>query len=140
MDFSKAIVLGDGGSLSVKHERIAEIIRDLNPTLELAYIPEAQRSSFDKHPFAIIHRPNIGEPYIAMTMTENEVDERLIQKLIQRDTTKGAVLDELEAHEAALRLVKAKSDMDEADEKRDLAQSILKSPKNVYRHNGVVYK
>ena len=141
MDFGNAVVLGSNGALSVKHERIAEIIQDLDPTLELAYIPEDRRSVYDKHPFAVIHRPTDGRPpYIAMTMPENEVDERVIAKLIKRDTHKGAVLDEIEAQENALRLVQAKAQMDEMDEKRDFAHSVLKSNLHTFRHNGQVYR
>jgi hypothetical protein len=141
MDFGNAVVLGSNGALSVKHERIAEIIKDLDETLELAYIPEDRRSQFDKHPFAVIHRPRDGRPaYIAMTMPENEVDERVIAKLIKRDTHKGAVLDEMEANEAALRLVQAKAQMDEVEEKRDFAQTVLKSNLHTFRHNGRVYR
>ena len=141
MYFGAAKVLGEGGGLSVSHERIAEIIRDLDPTLELAYIPDAQRSSFDRHPFAIIHRPTNGAPpYIAITMPENEVDERLIAKLIKRDTHRGSVIDEMEAHEAAQNLLRAKNKMDEQEEIAEFAQSFLKSKKHTYRHNGKVYQ
>ena len=141
MYFGNAQVLGSGGGLSIKHERIAEIIRDLNPDLSLAYIPEEQRSSFDKHPFAILHNQHNGQPpYVAMTMTENEVDERLIAKLIKRDTHHNAVLDEIDAHETSLRLIKAKSDLDEMEEKREFTHSVLSSNKSVYKHGGAVYR
>lgn len=139
MYFGNAQVLGDGGGLSVKHERIAEIIRDLSPELELAYIPEAQRSVFDKHPFAVIHRPANAPAYVAMTMPEAEVDERLIAKLIKHDTHRGPILDEMEAHDAAVRLVNAKSEMDEVEEASDFARTVLKSPLHTYKHNGVRY-
>ena len=140
MYFGNAVVLGQD-NLSVKHERLAQIIYDLDDTLRLAYIPEDKRSSFDKHPFAIIHSPSNGiPPYIAMTIAENEMDERVIAKLIKRDTHKGAVLDEMEAQEAALRLFNANSALEEAEQKRDFAVSVLKSNKHSYRHNGVVYQ
>lgn len=139
VDFGSAVILGAGGALSVKHERIAEVIQDLDPTLELAYIPEDRRSTFDKHPFAVIHRPPGGQPYIAMTMAENEVDERVIAKLIKRNTHKSDVLNEIEASEAALRLVQAKEQMEEVEEAREFAQTVLKSNKHYYRHNGRVY-
>lgn len=141
MYMGNATILGESGGLSVKHERIAEIIQDLDPTLELAYIPEDQRSVFDKHPFAVIHRPRDGRPaYVAMTMPENEVDERVIAKLIKRDTHKGSVIDELEAQEAAMRLVQAKATMEEMEEKREFTNAVLKSNKHTYRHNGMVFR
>lgn len=135
VDFSNAVILSDSGALSVKHERIAEIINDLDPNLELAYIPTEARSAFDKHPFMVRHKNG----YVVMTMPENEVDERIIAKLIKRDTHRGNVIDELEASEAAMRLVQAKERMDIAEERQDFVKSVIKSPKNWYRHNGQVY-
>lgn len=141
MFLGSGVILDGNGGLSVKHERIAEIIKDLDDSLELAYIPDEQRSVYDKHPFAVIHRPRDGRPaYVAMTMPENEVDERVIAKLIKRNTHQNDVLDELEAQEAALRLVQAKEQMEEMEEKREFAQTVLKSNLHTYRHNGRVYR
>ena len=140
MYFGNAVVLGND-NLSVKHQRLAQVINDLDSNLRLAYIPEGQRSAFDSHPYAVMHTPDNGAaPYVAMSMAENEMDHRIIAKLIKRDTHKGAVLDEMEAQEAALRLVNANEALEELEEKRDLAVSVLKSNKHVYRHDGVVYR
>ena len=134
--FSNAVLLGDKGGLSVQHERIAEIINDLDPNLELAYIPEPDRSAFDKHPFMVRHKNG----YVVMTLAANEVDHRVIAKLIKRDTARGSVIDAIDSETAAYNLVHAKSQMDEMDEKRDFAHHVLKSNKNVYRHNGATYR
>ena len=140
MYFGNAVVLGDD-NLSVKHQRLAQVIYDLDENLRLAFIPSDKRSTFDKHPFAIIHTPpNGAPPYIAMTIAENEMDQRVIAKLIKRDTHKGAVLDEMEAQEDALRLFEANEAYEEAEEKHELAYSIMKSNKHTYRHDGVVYQ
>ena len=140
MYFGNAVVLGDD-NLSVKHQRLAQVIYDLDENLRLAYIPENERSAFDKHPFAIIHTPpNGADPYVAMTIAEDEMDQRVIAKLIKRDTHKGAVLDEMEAQEAALRLFNANEALSEREEQNDLAISVLKSNKHSYRHAGVVYQ
>lgn len=139
MYFSNAVVLGQNNVL-VKHERLAQIINDLDDSLRLAFIPEGQRSVFDKHQYAVIHTPRNGaEPYVAMTIPDEEMDHRVVAKLIKRDTHRGAVLDEMEAQEAALRLVNANDALEEAEEKRDLAEHVIKSPLNTYRHGGVVY-
>ena len=75
-----------------------------------------------------------------MTIPDTEMDARVIAKLIKRDTHKGAVLDEMEAQEAALALFNANEALEEAEEKRDLAVSVLKSNKHTFRHDGVVYR
>lgn len=136
VNFNDAVILGDTGALSVKHERIAEIIRDLDPNLELCYIPNEARSVFDKHPFGVRHKNG----YMVMTMPEDEVDERVIAKLIARNTATTNVLGELEAREAALRLVMLKEQMEIQEEKREFAHSVLRSPKSTYRHNGMVFR
>lgn len=141
VNFGDAVILSDHGALSVQHERIAEIIRDLDDTLELAWIPPDSRSVFDKHPFAVIHRPRDKRPpYIVMTLAENEVNHNVIAKLIARDTHRGFAIDQLEAEEAALRLVRAKELMEELEEKRDFAQSVIKSRKHVYKHKGLRFE
>lgn len=138
--FGNAVMLGaTGGALSVKHERVAEIIRDLDPNLELAYIPEDQRSAFDKHPFAVIHTYR-GQRHVVMTMPENEVDERVIAKLIRRNTHANDVLADLDAQAAARELMAAKAAMEEMEEKREFAKSVLRSNKSVYRHNGLEFR
>ena len=139
-NWSDAVLLSPGGSLSVKHERIAEIIKDLDETLELAYIPEDQRSAFDAHPFAVIQRPVGAPPYVVMTMPENEVDHRVIAKLIARNTGKTDVLGQMDAENAALQLVNYRQMMDEHEEKQDFMKSVITSPKHEYRHQGVVYR
>lgn len=131
----------DNNALSVRHQRIAEIINDLDNELRLAWIPPDKRSAFDKHPFAICHFPSDGRPpYVAMTVAEDEVDERLIAKLIMHDTRQGFSIDKMDAEYRAHMLVEAKDRMDEAEERADFAKHVWKSPKARYRHNGVVYE
>lgn len=137
VNFNDAVILSSSDALSVKHERIAEIIQDLDPNLELCYIPKEARSVFDKHPFGVRHKQG---GYMVMTMPEDEVDERVIAKLIARNTATTNVLGELEAQEAALRLVILKEKMEEEAEKREFAHAVLKSPKSTYRHNGLVFR
>lgn len=136
MDLGRAVILDGGNGLSVQHERIAEVIKDLDPNLELAYIPENMRSSFDRHPFCVRHING----YVVMTLAENEVDHRVISKLIKRDTSRGSVIDTVDAERAAYDLVAIKAQMDDLEEKREFTQAVLKSPKSTYRHNGAVYK
>lgn len=141
MYFGNAHILEpDGNALSVKHQRIAEIINDLDDTLRLAWIPPDQRSAFDKHPFAICHFPANGqEPYVVMTFAEDEVDERLIAKVISRDTRQGFSIDKLDAEYRAQKLLEAKNAMEEYEEAHEFAKTVWKSPLHTYRHNGVTY-
>lgn len=134
-----------GHFLSQDHLRIAEIIYDYNPNLELVWIPPENRKENDTElPFAVRFNPT-GEPggpgsYIVFQLKEDEVDHRVLQRLFEADNSKTDVLGALESKEAALRLIEMKKAMDEAAERKEFTQAVLKSPKSVYRHGGVEYR
>ena len=140
IDLSNTYVMdNEHGALSVKHMRIAEIIRDYNPELELAFIPKNARSAFDAEPFAVIHNMPNGNRYVVMTCKEEEVDERLLAKVFMADHKNGDVLKRLEAEEAARRAMLLKQQMDEEEDRQDFVKSVIKG-KHYYRHNGKVYR
>lgn len=127
-----------GMALSEKHIRIAEIIKDYNPELELAWIPPANRTAFDKNPFAIVHNSAKGR-YLVGTFSEEQMDHRIIQHLFSIDNKNHNVLSELEREEAAKQALRMKEQMDAHEERMDFARSLITSKKNYYRHNGKVY-
>jgi hypothetical protein len=138
IDFSGAHILTEQGALSQKHEHVAEIIKDYDPDLELAYIPKQERSAFDAHPFAVVHVKD-GYRYVVMTCREDEVDERLLTKLFLANTDRHDVLKRLEAEETAKRLMEMRQRMDELDAKKEFRDAVIQSRKNWYRHKGKVY-
>lgn len=138
IDLSGAHLLTDQGALSAKHQRVAEIIKDYDPDLELAYIPKLERGPHDSEPFAVVHVKD-GYRYVVMTCKEEEVDERLLAKLFLANTNDQDVLARLEAEDAARRLMEMKSRIEDMEEKREFAQAVISSKKNYYRHNGKVY-
>lgn len=138
LDFGDVYVPAEDGTfISEKHARIAEIIKDYEPTLELAWIPPDKRNPGDK-PFAVIHRPLGGQPYIVCYA--DEADERLLGRVFSMDQAAGNPLAAMDAHNAAIKAVELKKQQEEMDEAHDLAASVLRSPLNVYKHNGVVFR
>lgn len=132
-----AYVATDQGFVSAEHQRIAEIIADYDPDIHLAWIPPDKREPGDS-PFAVVHTP-VGQPsYIAFYA--DECDERLLARVFANDLAKNDVWAQLEKAEAAREAIKLKRQMDEAEERKDLVQHIIKSPKSRYRHNGVTYE
>jgi hypothetical protein len=130
-----------GHWLSQDHLRIAEIIHDYNPQLELVWIPPEDRKELDtEYPFAVRCNPDDGKSYIMMQLKEHEVDHRVLERIFLNDNTKNDVLARLEAEEAAIYAIKLKKQMEEAEERREFLASIFKSPKSVYRHDGVEYR
>lgn len=131
-------VPGEGGVLvSEKQARIAEIIRDYDPELELAYIPPDKREPGDRA-FAVVHRP-LGKPaYVAFYA--DECDERLLARIFEGDNRHNNVMRSLEAKNAAAEAIRLKKQQEEMEEAHDVAQTILRSPLTRFKHNGVVFE
>jgi hypothetical protein len=125
--------------LSEEHRRIAEIIKDYDSNLELAFIPPGSRSDNDTEPFAILHtNPDTGYKYVARTLKEDEVDHRVLAWLWDNDTTRVDVLSRLEAEEAAKQAVELKKRLEQREEAIDFGTHVLNG-KNWYKHNGITY-
>lgn len=127
----------DGRFVSEKHARISELITQYDPDLSLNWIPPERREPGDQ-PFAVVHRPLGRKPYVVCYA--DECDERLLARVLTFDAKNGNVLDGIDKHNAAVRLLQLKKHEEELAESHDLARSILRSKKNVYRHDGVVYR
>jgi hypothetical protein len=130
-----------GHLLSAEHLRIAEILKDYNPQLDLVWIPPEDRLPEDRGmTFAVRCTPENGKPYLLFQLREDEVDHRVLERVFERDGSKGDFLTVLERREAALKLVEMKRQMDEAEERQAFVASVYGSRKSVYRHNGVEYR
>jgi len=133
------VILSEAGALPVKAQRIAEILKDYDPTLELRWIPPNIRTAFDAKPFAVWHVP-VGLPeYMVMDLTENELDHRVLAAIFNANNNNGSVLARLEAEEAAKQAIKYKEQIDLEEERREFALWALRQNKTV-KHNGEVYR
>lgn len=128
-----------GTFISQEHRRIAEIINEYDETLQLIWIPVGKRTG-ETHPFAILHSPDNKAPYIVRKVKESEVNEQLIAWLWTNDTNRNDVHAMLEAYDDARQAVEHKKAIEAAEEQAEVAGAILKSPLNVYRHNGKIYR
>lgn len=125
----------DGRFLSAEHVRIAELIKEYDEALELAWIPPGSRKLGDK-PFAILHKPEFHPPYVVLYCEADEVNHTLLGRIIAADNKYGNVLDAVEANNAALELVKLKEDIDAKEERQDLLATIAASPLHTFKHAG----
>lgn len=125
-----------GHALPQKAVRIAEILHDFDPDLELRWIPPSSLQEGDK-PYAIWHNsrnhPNGG--YIVCLVDNNEMDHRIIGKLFRMRNTS---LSQIDADNKALEVMKLKERMDEQEELDAFRKFVIQSDKTV-RHNGVTY-
>lgn len=128
-----------GHFVSEKHVRVAEIIKDYDPNLDIEFIPEGQRAAGDK-PFRIVHTdPRHGNRYVVCYT--DDLDGPLLERIYQMDAAKhGNILSEIDAHNRAVKAIVQKEYEDKMAEAHDIAQHILRSPKSRYQHDGKVYE
>lgn len=139
--FQGAVILdpGSGYALSAEHQRVAEVINEYDPHLELIWIPPDERAESDRQPFAVRHNPPGRESYIVFRLAENEVDYRVLVRLFTGDNSRQDVLTTIEAGEAARRLLDMKKQMDEQEEAKEIATWAL-GARSGAKHNGVRYE
>lgn len=118
----------DGTFVSEKHARIAEIVREYDPNLRLAFVPEHKRTPGEPS-FAVIENRE-GRDYIAFYA--DECDERIIARIFENDSAKHDVQGRMEAHNDAIKVYQAKVAQEEMLEAHEKARAILKSPKSTY--------
>lgn len=128
-----------GHALSEQHSRIAEIIRDYNPELELAWIPPSDRTAFDAKPFAIIHNQPNGNRYVVGTFSEDQMDHRIISYLFNHDARNRDVLSDIERENAAKELLRLKQIEDEAADRHEMGRAMIRTKQSTWRHNGKKY-
>ena len=134
-----AVLLHGTGDLSVTHSRVAELLQDYNPELELQYIPEQDRGAFDARPFRVIHK-SVNGTYVVGYFKEDEVNEKLIAHIFKHDRKNRNILTDLEDEEAARDALLLREKLDAQEEARAIAESMIKSKKSTYRHNGKTIK
>lgn len=126
-----------GDFISERHARIAEIIREYNPTLEVQWIPPRACEPGDKM-FRIICNPVDKAPYVIMHC--DDLNEDTLASIYQADNKHGNVLERIDAFNAAKQVVEIKRQQELAEERADIIKHIIKSPLGRYKHNGVIYE
>ncbi len=133
---SKAYIAHEGHMLSADHLRIAQVIHDYEPNLELAYVPPEARTEREEFPYAVIYNHPNGQRQLVMQLRENEVDHRVIARLWKADNANGNVLDGIEKEEQARKALEMLRKEDEEAERQELAAWMIKAPVGA-KHNGI---
>jgi hypothetical protein len=134
-----AVPMSDGSWVSTKVARTAEIIADYDPNLEVRWIPRDRRNPGDDAFQIVQHCPDGAARVVMSVATEAEFDERVLERLWAADNAREDVQARLEAHNAAIRAMELKKQVEAAEEARDVAASVFASPLNRYVHNGLRY-
>lgn len=136
-----------GEFLSSKASRLAEVLRDYNPYLELVFIPRSKRDASDTHPFAIKDTSPWRGGYIVRHLTEGEMDnpQAVLKWLFEGDLSKHGLSEiqaRAKAEEMSSQILQAKRDAEIAEERQELAAAIIaggRDRKNEFQHNGKIF-
>lgn len=132
--------------LSSNAARLAEILRDYNPYLQLQFIPTAQRDGLEA-PFRIWDDSPWKGGYTVKLLTAAEIEnpQAILQWLFEGDLSKhgvGELVARAKAAEAAEQLLNLKREQDIAAERQELAAALVqggRDKKHTYRHNGKIF-
>lgn len=130
-----AVLLDNAGTLAQTHERVAALLKEYNPELELQYVPKAERTAFDAKPFRVVHNSPNGA-YVIGYFAEKDVNHNLIAYIWKHDRRNADILTELEIEENARQALLMREQLDKMEEAQDVAKTILRSPLHTFRHKG----
>lgn len=123
----------DGQWVSEKFERLASLLQDYDPNLELRWIPPANRTREDKEPFVIF---DLRSNTPVLFAKEQDEPHQILARLWGIDNKHTNVLDKIEIEERAKRALEMKAWMDAKEEAADLAYFFKQSPLHTIKHNG----
>lgn len=130
-------ILTDVGFVSQEHQRVAELVNEYDPTLQLLWIPPDKREFDEQFPFAILHSPSGKVPYIVRKVQIQDMNETLIAWLYQSER-----IGDVNAYQDGLDMARKALNDKAIEESKgailDFAQSVIKG-KHWYKHNGKVY-
>lgn len=122
-----------GQWVSENYERLARVVNDYDPALELRWIPPERRTVDDKNPY-LIFDTRMNQP--VFYASELDTPEQILTRLFKGDTTKNNPLKEIEAYDAAQKVMNMKKQMDMHEEAMEEAEFLVKSPLNTLRFKG----
>jgi hypothetical protein len=124
--------------VSADHERIAAIIKEYDPDLSLQWIPPNLREPGDKA-FRVVHTSAGKEPYVVGVW--DNCTPQILEDIFRSDLTRNPdIMARIEASEAAALAIRKKEEEDARELTRDFVESVVRSPKSRYRHNGVTFE
>lgn len=109
-------------------ERLARMLQDYSPTLELRWIPPDKRTREDKKPYQVVNRESTGQETIVCHASELDSPADILTTVFNADNKHGNVLDRIEAHNRARELFLLKEKEDKLEEALDLAGFMLTTP------------
>jgi hypothetical protein len=127
----------DGRWVDENFARLAEVVHDYDPMYELRWIPPEHRSTPDdiQNCYAVVEVNPFGE-FVVFYAGPHNTAEEILTALFMGDNKHGNVLDRIDAHNNAVRAMKLKQEMDEAEERKDYMAWLIGTKQNYIRLSG----
>lgn len=121
-----------GGFISAMHRRVSEILTDIDPELQVLWIPRDKREEGDK-PFALRHVPDDGrKPYLIATYDEADFDLRVVEQVMEMRATmsgkRGTLIEQLERSKRAKHMMLLKEQAEKMGPRHEQAKFLLNTP------------
>lgn len=114
------IMTEEGRFISDKWLRLNEILGDMDPFIELRWIPYSNRTSVDKSkPYAIVHNPPLKPAYVIMFAGEDDDPQQILARLWASNTSKNDVQGAIDASAAAAEAFEYKKQQNEIEQAAD---------------------
>lgn len=121
-----------GTFISGRMQRLAEIIQDYDPYLELRWIPVDKRNSSDTCPYVVVDTRQGNNAYPLFYFGETTAPEEVLKKIFLGDNTKHDVAREIDAHNAAVKAMELKEQLIQREEMHDQFHFLITSRSNNY--------
>lgn len=119
----------DGRWVSEHFERLARVIQDYDSAFALYWVPPEHRANpeDEKKCYAVIEEATNSVVFYAGV---NDTPESILGRLFDSDNKHGNVLERLDAHNAAIRALQMKEQMDAAEERQEKIAWLIGTKKN----------
>lgn len=123
--------------VSAEFQNLAEVINDYDHHLHLEWIPPERQTTLDdkKKCFRIVDDRNNK---IVMYADSLSNPQDILARLWSMDQKHGNVLQRMDAHNAAIKALELKRQIDEREAAKDFAAFVIKNTKSRWTHEGRV--
>lgn len=127
------VPLEDGHWVNERVAHIVEEIRAYHPRLDVLWNPTHKP---DEPEFRIIEQTQDGQQHLVMTVkNQEEFTGEILTRIIQGDNSRHDVLSYIDAQNEAATRLQQKLVREMMEERLDVMQHVLKSPKHTYKVN-----
>jgi hypothetical protein len=119
----------DGRWVSENYERLARVVQDYDPQFELRWIPPENRITFEERtkPFVVWDTFSNTSCFFA---SELDTPEEILTRMFLGDNKQGDVLARMDAHNAAVKAMEMKEQLDIEGERQEYVEFLIGTKKN----------